>query len=205
MDTKIDDPFDGINCDDDKKEDVDTKAAKAVKIKITKPKKNKEPLSDEDIKLKTQKLLQLRQYFNSPLISKHLKDNGLKWDKKYEKMGIEEIETNIQNIEILIANRSNNNTLNSAIHSSLRIMENNIHNRTKFKIQGMTDSLEKDDSWNWNLELIRIKYLLPFSNPDPILSCALILSQTAMLTHRMNTMNIIDTNNNIDLDVKINI
>ena len=72
---------------------------------------------------------------------------------------------------------------------------------SKYKLQGTTETLYGDDHYLDLLERVKMKYATPFITLDPVLELALVIGQTAILTHHQNNFQVpatVDLNENVE-------
>ena len=101
-----------------------------------------------------------------------------------------------------LANKQNNNLIDNGLKNCLSFVENMIHDKTKFKIQGTSEKLWADDHFLELLERVKLKYNVPFLKMDPLLELSLVVGQTALICHQQNKYKM-ELTTNIDLDTPL--
>ena len=94
----------------------------------------------------------------------------------------------IEKINILLSNKSNNNILDIATEGGLNFIETIISAKTKFKINGTTAKLFQDEHFLDLLELLKLKYNVPTLKLDPAVEILFIVLQTGFIQYQTNTV-----------------
>jgi hypothetical protein len=152
-------------------------------------KEHKEKTRD-DPKEKASLIFRIQFYGNNKRFGSYLKEEcNLNFNESHLKgMSIEELQLQIEKINLLLSNKSNNNVVDMIGEGGLTFLENIITNKTKYKINGTTNKLFKDEHFLDLLELLKLKYNLPTIKLDPAVEILFLVVQTAFLTHQMNSV-----------------
>lgn len=182
--------------DENKKEDD-----KLIKEII---KEDKQDKKTEDPKEKIKLIYQIQYFGKNKRFGDYLKnDCKHNFDEGYlRKLTIEELKLELEKQTVALSNKNNNSLIDSSLEKFIEFVENIVHNKTKLKIKGTTQKLFADDHFLDLLEIIKLKYNIPFIKMDPILEISLIILQTAFITHQANTF-MISFKPSVDLDEEI--
>lgn len=118
------------------------------------------------------------------------------------KLTIDELKLELEKQTVALSNKNNNSLIDSSLEKFIEFVENIVHNKTKLKIKGTTQKLFSDDHFLDLLEIIKLKYNIPFVKLDPVLEISLIILQTCFIQHQANTF-MINFKPSMDLDEEI--
>ena len=153
---------------------------------ITKERKQEK----DDPKTKAGLIFRIQYYGNNKRFGSYLKnDCDLNFDESFlQRKSVEELEMQIEKINILLSNKSNNNILDIATEGGLNFIETIISAKTKFKINGTTAKLFQDEHFLDLLELLKLKYNVPTLKLDPAVEILFIVLQTGFIQYQTNTV-----------------
>ena len=158
---------------------------------------------DGDIKEKMKLIYSIQHFGKNIRFGDYLKEQGHKYDDIYlRKLTIEELKFELEKNYTAITNKNNNSFIDTGLEQFLNFIENIIANKTKYKINGTTKKLFENERFLDLIEILKLKYNIPFIKLDPAMEISLIVIQTAFMQHQMN--NIVDSfKTKIDLDEEI--
>jgi hypothetical protein len=159
--------------------------------------------NDDDIKEKMKLIYSIQHFGSNTRFGEYLKDHGFKYDEIYlKKLSVEELKFELEKNYAAITNKNNNSFIDTGLEQFLNFIENIITNKTKYKINGTTKKLFENERFLDLLEILKLKYNIPFIKLDPIMEITLIVIQTAFMTHQMN--NIVSSfKTSVDLDEEV--
>ncbi len=102
----------------------------------------------------------------------------------------------VTNIEESLANGSHQALADHGVRQAMIVVENALHNRSRFKVGGTTEKCFANQHWRFLLERAKIKYGVGLGNLDPVAEMALITVSTSLLVHNQN----VATTGTIDID-----
>jgi hypothetical protein len=76
---------------------------------------------------------------------------------------------------------------NEAIRRGMKVLEDIVHARSKYKIAGTTDMCFDNERWLFLLERAKLRAGIGLQRLDPVTEMVLLTAQTAALTHLMNS------------------
>jgi len=158
---------------------------------------------DENIDEKMKLIYSIQHFGNNNRFGSYLKELGHKFDDNYlKKLSLNELKFELEKNYSAITNKNNNSFIDNGLEHFLNFIENLITNKTKYKINGSTKKLFKNERFLDLLEILKLKYNIPFIKLDPVMEITLIILQTAFMQHQMN--NIVGSfKTNINLDEEI--
>ncbi len=188
-------PFEGIVAQQPPQTDAKSSKPKKDNQKITLPKE------EENYEQKAKLIYAIQAYGRNPVFGAYLKSQNMKYDDSYlNRLNIEQLELELKKQDVILANRANNDMINTGIKSVMKVAEGVISRTNKFKINGTTDKCFDNDSWVFLLERCKMRYGVgSWASMDPVLELTLITFQTAMLCHAQNSfMSSVETTVNLD-------
>jgi hypothetical protein len=100
----------------------------------------------------------------------------------------------VNEVEDVLANKSNNAIGDGLVRGSLEFLEKVIDSKTPFKVNGTIDKCFANDHWRFLLERTKLKYGFNLGGLDPVSELSLVTFQTAAMMHYQNKFNTPTTN-----------
>ena len=197
-------PFEGIHesVPEPKKK---SKKKKSIEKEIKKTLEKTEDNSKEKSKL----IFQIQQYGNNKRFGDYLRSRGHKFDEYYlKKMSVEDLKLEMEKNVIALSKKNQGSAIDIMIKRGLQISEKIVSNKTPLLLDGMTDELFENETFLDNLEMLKLKYTMPFTELPLEMNLALSIFQTGLLIHNQNKykMQIIDSSNsNLEEEIDISI
>jgi len=196
-------PFEGIH------ESVPEPKKKSKKKKsIEKEIKKTLEKTDDDSKERSQLIYQIQQYGNNKRFGDYLRSRGHKFDENYlKKMSLDDLKIKMEKNVIAVGKKNQCSAIDIMIKRGLQISEKIVSNKTPLLLDGMTDQLFENEAFLDNLEMIKLKYTMPFSDMPPEMNLMLSVVQTGMMIHHKNKyeMQILESSNNLNLEEEIDL
>ena len=123
-------------------------------------------------------------------------------------MSLEDLKMEMEKNIIAVGKKNQCSAIDIMIKRGLQISEKIVSNKTPLLLDGMTDQLFENEAFLDNLEMIKLKYTMPFSDMPPEMNLMLSVVQTGLLIHNQNKykMQIIDSSNsNLEEEIDISI
>jgi len=134
-------------------------------------------------------------YGRSPLIAPKLKKAGLPVDSKaLRRVPRELLPALLDEVEEALEGEVADGVANEAIRRGMKVLEEVIDARTKYKIAGTTDACFDNERWLFLLERAKLRAGIGLQRLDPLTEMALLTAQTAAMTHFMNSTSRPQTN-----------
>lgn len=118
------------------------------------------------------------------------------------KLTIEELKLELEKQQAALSNRNNSSLIDSSLEKFLQFAETMVHNKTKYKIAGTTQKLYGDENFLDLIEMVKLKYSIPFVKLDPVVELSLVVLQTCWIQHQSNTF-MTSFQTSVDLDEEI--
>ena len=189
------------NLKKNKQEEIKKEDDKLIKELI---KEEKQEKKTDDPKERIKLIYSIKHFENNKRFGNYLKNECKhNFDENYlRKLSIEELKLELEKQTVAISNKNNSSLIDSSLEKFIEFVENIVHNKTKYKIKGTTQKLFADDHFLDLLEIIKLKYNIPFMKLDPALEISLIILQTAFITHQANSF-MTGFKPSVDLDQEI--
>ena len=167
-------------------------------------KEDKQEKKTDDPKERIKLIYQIQHFSKNKRFGEYLKNECKhNFDENYlRKLSIDELKLELEKQSIALSNKNNNSLIDSSLEKFIEFIENIVHNKTKYKIKGTTQKLFADDHFLDVLEIIKLKYNIPFLKMDPMLEISLIILQTAFIQHQANSF-MTGFKPSVDLDEEI--
>jgi len=189
------------NLKKNKQEEIKKEDDKLIKELIKEDKIEKKV---DDPKEKIKLIYQIQHFGNNKRFGEYLKNEcHHNFDEAYlRKLTIEELKLELDKQSIALSNKNNNSLIDNSLEKFIEFVENIVHNKTRYKIKGTTEKLFADDHFLDLLEILKLKYNIPFLKMDPMLEISLIILQAAFIQHQANSF-MTGFKPSVDLDEEI--
>ena len=183
------DPFDGLDELPAPPTGKKTKQPKKSTMKAVKDIAPPTPEAEADHQTKAQLIYAIQSYGKNKRLGPYLaNDCGHRFDDKYlSSLSLDNLKLELEKQEVALGSKQNSGLVDQGIKQGLTFAESMIDRTSRFKVKGTTETLYNDDHYLDLLERVKMKYTMPFVKLDPVMELALVIGQTAMITHHANS------------------